>query len=99
MVATAPEPSRDSHLPRLSWVKWHENGRIFFLFSLLLQAFHFNYYFYAGGDIYYLIYIIKYVHNDLFSYLDLFLLPEARAFKFDTNAVVSVTFIISCRLY
>ena len=41
-----------------------------------------------------LFYLTKCVHKDLIGYLQLFRIPEAinaRAFKFDTNIVVSVT--------
>ena len=50
-----------------------------------------------------LLYLIKYVHNDLIKDLYLFHIPEAifnsRAIKVDKNAVISVTFDISSILF
>ena len=65
----------------------------FFLFSLLLQAFHFNYPYDAGVDIGYnrIGRFINYASFTSLCDLDPFLISEARAFKFDTNVVVSVS--------
>ena len=43
----------------------------------------------------YLLYLFKYVRNDLISDSDLFLISNAGPFKFDSYVVVSVTFDIS----